>query len=328
MTIRNKKKFLYAAVFFSAICLLSGCVNTLKGEYYLNSKEYSQGIEHFEQSIKKHPEVAESYFYLGRLLLAQEKYSKAEFYLKKAVDIEPLNDKHHFWLGLAYGGQKKYQLEVESYKKTTTLNPKNYKAHTYSGHTLLASKKYSEALKSYQKALALTSNIPSALFNSGLILHRQKKYSEANIIFKKYIDDYSSSPKTLDAAKFLNQTGDFGYRIHLINKRNVVAKKVEFEPENLKLLGDSLFSIQYLGSFLKKNPNLILHILAYEKGNKELAKKKAKKIKEYLHNYYRTVEKNQITTSWFDMPEPVEEGKKLFHLDISINFFAVLKDKK
>ncbi|MCD4722505.1 MAG: tetratricopeptide repeat protein [Desulfobacula sp.] len=291
----------------------------------MGTEKYETGIQAFEQEIKKKPNVANNYFYLGRFLLAQKKYIKANTQFKKAVVLDPGNDTYHFWLGVSYGGLKKDQLEIENYRKAIELNGRYAQAHTYLGHSRLRSKKYSLALKSYDKALSLRSDNPPALYNRALILNRLKRNSEAKSAFKQYLKDYGNSPKAITATAYLNQMGDFEYRIHLFNRRKIVLKKIDFDQFKPELKKESLPSLKIVGYMIKKNSRFVLHILSYQKNNKVLAQKKAKAVKIYLLNHYSGIQPEQIKLSWFDIPERISIGKRNHTLDDSINLFGVLK---
>jgi tetratricopeptide (TPR) repeat protein len=321
----NLNVSLISIIAFSILVILSGCVSFLKGEYYLNFEQYESGINAFEQELKKKPDIADNHFYLGRFFLAQKKYKKANTHFQKAVKLEPGSDKYHFWLGVSNGGLNNNQLEMKNYSKTIELNPRHFQAYTYLGHNLFRSKKYMLSLESYNHALSIKSDNPSALYNSALILNRLKRIPEAKSAFKQYLNHYGygSSSKSKTATAYLNQMGDFEYRAHLLNRRKLVLKKIDFDQ--LKLKKESRSSLQPIGSMIKKNPKLVLHILAYQKNNKALARKKAGTIKKYLLDMFPEIKPEQIKLSWFGSPERISIGKVNHILDDSINLFAVLK---
>ncbi len=319
------KVSLISIIAFSILIIFSGCVSFLKGEYYLNSEQYESGINAFEQELKKKPDIADNHFYLSRFFLAQKKYKKANTHFQKAVNLKPGSDKYHFWLGVSYGGLKNNQLEMKNYNKTIELNSRHFQAYTYLGHNLFRSKKYMLSLESYNHALSIKSDNPSALYNSALILNRLKRIPEAKSVFKQYLNNYGygSSSKSSTATAYLNQMGDFEYRAYLFNRRKLVLKKIGFDQ--LKLKKESRSSLRTIGSMIKKNPKLVLHILAYQKNNKALARKKAGTIKTYLLDMFPGIQPEQIKLSWFGSPERISIGKTNHILDDSINLFAVLK---
>ena len=103
-------------------------------------------------------------------------------------------------------------------------------------------------------------------------------------------------------------------------------KKIDFDQVKMILKKESLPSLQTIGSITKKNSKIALHILAYQKNNKALAKKKVRAIKTYLLDMFPGIKSEQIKLSWFDSPERIRIGKVNHILDSSINMFAVLSE--
>jgi len=182
-------------------------------------------------------------------------------------------------------------------------------------------------LENYNKALSIKSDSPSALYNRALILNRLKRVPEAKSAFKQYLNNYGygSSSKAMTAVSYLNQMGDFEYRIHLFNRRKLVLQKISFDPVKFELEKESRISLQTIGAMTKKNSKITLYILAYQKNNKTLARKKAITIRTYLLDMFPRIKPEQIKLSWFDVPERISTGKVNHTLDDSINLFAVLK---
>ncbi len=317
-----KSFFNAVAVFLAVLSLFPGCISLVKGEFYLSAGQYHQGEEVFKEEVQKKPEKAENWYYLGRFLMAQEKYKAANAYLRKSVELDPYKDKYYFWLGVSYGGLDKSDLEIKNYKKAIALNPEHIQAHTYLGHSCFRKKQYADALKSYGHALALSENNPSAVYNKALILYRTQKHAASKKEFKRYIQNYTYSPKVIRAASYLNRMGDFTYRIHLLNKKRMVLKKIQFLPDNGKLSGQSRESLKTAAYMLEKNKALELHILVYEKNNIALAKKKAFQIKQYLKEFFPQFEPDQIKISFFGVPEKIRYPKKVYNINSSINLFA------
>ncbi len=317
--------FTASLILFVTFISLSGCISTLKGDYYLSSKDYDSGITAFENQIKEKPDEASNHYYLGRFYIAKKQHLKANQYLKTAVSLNPGNDDYRFWLGLSYGGLKDDAMEMKNYQKAIELNPKNVKAHIYLGHMFFKLKTYLQALESYENALSFQSAIPSALYNKALILNKLNRAPEAKIAFKDYLKRYSKSTKAIRVTGYLNRMGDFEYRSHLIHRKKMVLKQIEFDSKGLNLTHESKESLVTIGARLKADTQLILYVLSYQKNNRSIAKQKAKKIKEYLANQITGLNLTQIKLSWFPESERIQIGKKTYTLDKSINLFAISK---
>ena len=105
----------------------------------------------------------------------------------------------------------------------------------------------------------------------------------------------------------------------------LVLQKISFDPVKFELEKESRISLQTIGAMTKKNSKITLHILAYQKNNKTLARKKAITIRTYLLDMFPRIKPEQIKLSWFGVPERISTGKVNHTLDDSINLFAVLK---
>lgn len=313
---------------FVLIFSLGSCIPVVKGEFYLTSKNYADGIQAFEKAIEEKPGNPDNHYYLGRFLLAQNKYEKAVKQLHRAVALNPSSADYYFWLGVCYAGLNDRTREKKNYQKTIELKPRHYQAHTYLGHNLFRSGKYRLALNSYENALAVRSRNSSALYNKALISKKLRRTSEAKSAFIQYIDMFYYSPKALAAAVHLNQMGNFKYRVHLMGYRRIMAGKIIFEGKKEELTTPSLKSLKKIGTIIKKNKELTLYILVYQKNNRELARKKALKIKTYLQNYFLTIDHHRVKASWFDTPEIVNLSGQHWQLDESVNFFATPEQKK
>ncbi|WP_239061098.1 hypothetical protein [Desulfovibrio sp. JC022] len=75
----------------------------------------------------------------------------------------------------------------------------------------------------------------------------------------------------------------------------------------------------------KKNA---FHIVAYCEGNSELAKARAKHIRNYILNAYPSIEAGRLPLSWFGVAEEIRRGERTYKLNDSIRFITVLKKEE
>jgi tetratricopeptide (TPR) repeat protein len=315
------------------VLLLSGCAPVIKdqyhavkqtvtGQYYLDYKKYQKGIEVFSEEVRAYPDNAEAHYYLGRFLLAEKHKKDALNYLKRAVELSPKKADYQFWLGVAYAANNKGDLERESYLKALEIDKNHVQALTYLGHNQLERKKYKEALQSYTKALELWPDNPSALYNRAYIMKQLGRTPEEKLAWHEYLAYYPSGAMARRAVAHLNALGDFEYRNYLIGRRTISLKKISFEPFTAKISEDSLPSLNLLGTIMKNNNKLSIHIVAYQKKNKELAEARAKSIKTYYMQEFKEIQSSRFTVSWFDVPERIKINKKIFYVEESINFIT------
>lgn len=320
---RCKRRLIPVMLLLTGLLVLSsaGCISKVKGEFYLTNNNYAQGIDDFKKEIEEKPENADNYYYMGRFLLAEKNYPSANTYFLKAVKRLPQNSKYHFWLGISYGALKKTKHEQSAYQTAIRINPEYYQAHTYLGHTLFRKKKYKAALKSYSTALSIRENNPSAMYNRALVLFKLNKKAESEQGFKAYMKRYPFSPRARFAASYLNQLGNFEYRPHLMGRRKIVFKQIKFAPDSTQMEADSRLVVRQIGDILKTNPDYMLHLMSYKKGNARLARKRALAVKSYLTGFFLTVKPGQIRLSWFDTPEITGKGRHRHSREESIHFF-------
>lgn len=313
--------------------LLTGCTPVIKGQYhsmkqtvvgqyYIDTEKYQKGIEVFQEEVRAYPDNAEAHYYLGRFLLAEEKEKDALNYLKRAVELSPKKADYHFWLGVAYAANNKRDPERESYLKALEIDENHVQALTYLGHNHLERKKYKEALQLYTKALELWPDNPSALYNRAYIMKQLRRTPEEKLAWHEYLAYYPSGVMARRAVSHLNALGDFAYRNYLIGRRRVTLKKISFEPFTAKISEDSFPSLDLLGTIMKNNTNVSIHIIAYQKKNKELAEARAKSIKTYYMKEFKEIRSSRFTVSWFDVSEKIKVNKKTFYADESINFIT------
>jgi tetratricopeptide (TPR) repeat protein len=293
-----------------------------KGEYYLQTRNYSQGLEAFEQEVTLTPENAWTQYYLGRFALAENQPQKALKHLKQAVLLSPDNADFHFWLGLAYSANGRPGDEHRSYRKALALDPDHVQALIYLGHNQMEKKQYPEALQTYTRALELAPYNSQSLYNRAYLLRWFKRTPEEIVAWRLYLEAYPSGALARKAVEYLNAYGIFDYRNHLIGKRTVTLQKMRFEPLSAELHKDSEPSLDFLGALMEGYPQYTLQIVVYQKNNVELAKQRAERIKEHLLRNHRRIQSSRIQVSWFKVPEKIKIGKRTYARDASVNFFT------
>jgi tetratricopeptide (TPR) repeat protein len=298
--------------------------HNLKGNYYLDHKKYKEGIDAFEQELKKNPQSAEAHYFMGRLQLADNHPKEGLYHLQQAAGFSPDKADYHFWLGVAYSSNMESNLERKSYLRALELDPRHVQALTYLGHNQLERFEYKDALNTYNRVLELSPDNASALYSRALVLNRLGKTPEERLAWKKYLALYSSGPMARLAVMHLNILGDFQYRSHAVGQDTIILEKIQFEPSTAELSQRSQSCLNVLGEKLIDSNNVPIHIVAYQKNNKRLAELRAKSVKKYLLDRFPEIESSCLRVSWFEVPEKIKIGKKTFSEDESINFFSAV----
>jgi tetratricopeptide (TPR) repeat protein len=325
-------------IFFMAF-YLSGCAavddlgsslqdlsSTLKynmqGEYYLYQQDFKQGRDTFKQAVQTDPKSPEAQYYFGRFLLAENEVKKALPYLKQATVLKDDKSEYYFWLGVAYGESGQRTLESKSYLMALDIEPNNIQALTYLGNNRLRAKKYKEALKYYRIALDLSYENPQALYNSAVALRKLGRTKEEKLILRDYMNTYPSGSFSRLATDRLNRLGDFTYRNHRLGYRTVTLAEITFLPSSGILSETSYLSLDLLGETIANMPKGTLNIVVYSLNNRNLAKKRAISIRNYLTKRVPELQTNtRIRLSWFGTAEKRVVLKKTLRIKESVQFF-------
>ena len=294
----------------------------VQGEHYLLSKNYEHGHEIFTEAVKHTPEDAQAHYFKGRFQLALDKNKDALKSLKKAVVFDSEDADYWFWLGVSHGENGHPKSEKKSYKKALSLKKDHLQALIYLGHNELKAKQYKTALQTYRKALKIWPQSPSSLYNRALLLKILKRTPEEKRAWLAYLDLYPAGSLARRATTHLNWLSDFSYRNHSLAARTVTLGKIRFDRFQDKLSKASYLSLDVIGATVSNMPKGTLHVIAYQKNNKPLARKKAISVKKYLKEHFEELgKKKRIQVSWFDVPETYFAGKKKVIANESIRFF-------
>lgn len=312
--------------------LLSGCSikQQVRGEYYLDSGKYEQGVAYFEEDFVKHRENPSTNYYLGRFYLAEGAYEKGLLHLKRAALLDQQNADNYFWLGIAHAANNQKDLERSSYLKALEIKSDHVQALTYLGHNYFEKAEIEKALLTYDRVLKIWPENPSALFNRALILKHEKRTPEEKLAWKRYLTITASGTKARQAVENLNAAGDFDYRNYLIGRRIVTLKRIDFKPATPMIRKNTRPSLDVLGSVLENNQNIAIHVVAYQKNNRKLAEDRALAIKQYLLKKFPKIHPSRLKLSWFDVPENINTGETghSYHVDESVNFITAIDQHK
>jgi len=314
-------------IIFVVIAIFSGCQlgTRIQGEYYLNQEKYSQGVEKFDEKLKKDAFDAPANYYMARYLMALDRPKEALPYIKEAVALDFKNTEYHFWNGVCYHELKKPEGERKSYLLAIQYDPSHVQAHLYLGHSYLDGRQWAKALKVYNNVLELQRDHPQALYNRGLALNRLQRFSEEVDAWKDYLAYYPDGGWAIQAVDHLNARGNFVYRIFLIGYRRVPLKRIEFGDATVIFDESTKSSLDEIGSILSISQKINLQINGYKGGDKNLARKRAEMVKDYLITRYPGIESGRLTVAGTSRREKVQIGWKIFYLDDSINLITTKK---
>lgn len=98
-----------------------------KGLQALNErKDVRQGIEHFLEAIKLHPEYAEAYFLIGTAHMQQKTFDEAQSAFEKSIELDASFAKPYYPLAVLLASQKRYQESDKLLLRAMELEPQSW----------------------------------------------------------------------------------------------------------------------------------------------------------------------------------------------------------
>lgn len=307
-----------------AMASLAGCARVV-GPYYLESERYEEGIQVLGDQLSEDPGDASSAYYVGRYFLALNKPEQGLPYLEKAASLDPENADYIFWVGVAHWANLDFERERAAYLKALELDPEHISANLYLGHGYLDRGEWAEALAQYDTVIELDKYNPEALYNRGVALAGLNRTREEIAAWKKFLQYYPAGTLGMEATARLNLHGDFSHRNFIIGKRNITLKSMTFKPGSNDPDGPSRESLHVISALLENNAELTLHIVSYAEGAPDLAKARARGVRDYMLAGHPGIDPERLPLSWFGTAETVEAGDKTFSLPESVNFITAIR---
>lgn len=311
----------------SAIGLvLAGCSVAGWGSSYTASKlfkenNYDRGIAVFTEKVRADPHSAMHNYYLGRFYLAESMVDQALVYLNRAVSLEPDESDYQFWLGMAAGAAGDQQEERRRYEKALQISSSHAKAKMYLGHLELKTGRYRQALELYDDLLRKYPYNAAALYNRALSLRFLDDREEERKAWRKYLKYYPAGFLATKAADHLNRLGDFTFRNHPFGHRTITVKQMNFSEADPRV--SSRAAMRFVGAILANLRAGDLQITVFVDGNSDLARKRARNIKNFLLREYPRLQPDRIRLSWFGEPEVLHGNGQKFVLHESTRFSLV-----
>jgi len=169
-----------------------------------NNKEHIKAESLCVELIKKYPNKAMLYNFLGIVLYAQKKHTDAIIAYKKGIDIDPK-------IGILYSNlaniykNKKDLIEAERlYKKAIELDKKISEPHNNLANVYKSRNEYDKAIESYKSAIKIDNNFYWAHYNLGTAYLHMGYYEEARESLMSAIKinaSYSPAHRTLSRIK-------------------------------------------------------------------------------------------------------------------------------
>ena len=104
-----------------------------KGQTYFFQKKYEMAELLLQEAVKKEPENARAFSYLGDIFLHKKRYNGALNLYKKSIAIDPNVAENHFRLGQVYYYKKLGDLAIENFRQALKLDKSLTFAHYHIG---------------------------------------------------------------------------------------------------------------------------------------------------------------------------------------------------
>lgn len=290
---------------YALLCLLlAGCL-PFQGQALLDNAEYDRGLQLSRQALTDQPDDPATNYYAGRFLLAKDRPEEALPLLRRAAQLEPDNADYHFWLGVNRWALFDFQAERAEYQRALALDPDHLPAHLYLGHNCLDAGEWRAALREYDEVLKLYPLEPGAMFNRAMALDRLQRTDEAGEQLLAFMKAYPDGDMAIRAVDRLREYGDFTYRNYVFGKRTVPLRAIAFVPGSDRPGFDVRASLDVLGALLSNNAQLRVHVVAYVRGDANLARARAEYVRRYVTLHYPDVSETRLLLSWFGTGERV-----------------------
>ena len=312
-------------LFFIAItissCSIADINNSVKGSHYMETGDYQAAVASFEKAVQENPGNAVAHYYLGRFLLAQDKTTDALPHFQQSVKLDKKDADYYFWLGVTYGELSATKKERTNYQRALRLQKGHPQANLYMGHLQLKAGELKQAISSYDLVLKQVPTNAAALYNRALILDIEGKKESAEKSWLEYLKWYPAGRHALQATDHLNILGNFVYENYFLGDRTITLSELKFNQSNNSVSVSSLPSLRLVGAVVTNLNKGKLQVVVYVNGNKQLAKLRAIKIKNTLHEFFPSISRDRIRISWFGETERIIKGGKSYSKKESVRIF-------
>jgi tetratricopeptide (TPR) repeat protein len=160
----------------------------LLGSVLLKLGQWQDAADHLVRAVKLRPSYGEAHDNLGLTYLHLGQSARALKHSRRAVELQPDEPGAHLNLGLAYVVAEKADLATSAFCRALELKPDYAEAHNQLSRARLHQGRLDEAAAHSQKALDVKGNYADAHFHLGVARSRQARWSEAAQQFRAAVD--------------------------------------------------------------------------------------------------------------------------------------------
>lgn len=155
---------------------------------FVNAGKYLNAIKFFKDLIKKAPQNARYYSWLGIVLFKMGRYEEALKEIDKALKLDPNNAQYYNNLGVTLDEMGHHEEALKAIKKALEIEPDDVQCLDSLGVILNEMGYHEEALKTIKKALEIEPNNAECLNSLGTILHTMGDHEKALEAIEKALE--------------------------------------------------------------------------------------------------------------------------------------------
>lgn len=138
----------------------------LKGNEFVQKKNYDDAIKEYEKAVKIDPKNAKAHLLIGLTYANKGNLDKALKFTQYALMLEKSYPAFSN-LGLIYANKGEYQNAIDAYQSAVELNPKSANAWYQLGRLHAGISNFKESITAYKKALELNPQLDNAYLGLG-----------------------------------------------------------------------------------------------------------------------------------------------------------------
>lgn len=315
-------KRIASTVSLLAVAMLFWGAGLADGVAFFEKGNYRDARQVLGKTVAEAPDDPKAHFYLGRTFLALEEAVSALPHFEKAIQLDPDKAAYYFWLGVTHWALLDLDRELAAYDQALAIDSQFLPAHVYAGHNQLDRGQWEAALGHYVTVLQALPEHPEALYNAGIALEAMDRKAEAIAVWQRYLEHHRSGRLADDAVRNLNLLGAFAYKRFAIGQRFVVGPSPGFAAGSLTMDPQLSEVLDQIGQLITANANLMLHIVTYVANDEDLAKQRAKAVKQVMRDHFPEISLERVRVSWFGQAEPLKVDDNTYHLRESLNLFS------
>lgn len=203
---------------------------------YMLHKQYAEAALIYREMLKKAPNDASLWNYLGIAYHQQSMLGEALKCYEKASKYDKANGDSWNNIGTVYYQEKKYPKAIRAYKKAIDVDTNNAVFYSNIGMAYLDHKQFPEAMTAFQEALQIDPGVFDHTGRSGTVL-QDRSVSDHGLFYFLLAKSFASRGNTERCAYYLKKARDENYADIAKAKTDPVFSRMLLDPKVRDILG-------------------------------------------------------------------------------------------